>query len=63
MRNKKAPRHDILHLIGAILAPLMFKVLQENKPFELDTYVALLKKYKNKKPDKIWDYLEKETDL
>jgi hypothetical protein len=62
MRSRKAPRHDIMHLIGAILAPLMFGVLQGQRPFDLDRYTALLKKYKNRNPDKIWNALEREGD-
>ena len=63
MRKKKYSRHDTIHLIGMILAPLLFGVLQEHMPFDLDTYKALLKKYKTRNPEKIPDLLEKEPGL
>ena len=60
MRQKKCSHHDTLHLIGMILAPLMFHTLQDNVPFDLDSYVKLLKKYKTRKPDRIPQLLENE---
>ena len=63
MRKKKCSHHDTIHLIGMILAPLLFGVLQEHMPFDLDTYKALLKKYKTRNPEKIPDLLEKEPGL
>lgn len=62
IRKKKVSHHDTIHLIGAILAPLMFKVMQDRKEFDLDKYVSLLKKYKNKRPDKIYESMEKDLD-
>ena len=62
MRKKKYPRHDTIHLIAAILAPLMLQVMQERKEFDLDNYQALLRKYKNRKPSKIYEPLEKDLD-
>ena len=59
MRKKKASHHDTIHLIAAILGPLMLKVMQEREEFDLDRYVSLLKKYKNKRPSKIFESLEK----
>ena len=63
MRKKKVSRHEAVHLIGAILAPLIISVIQQKREFDLDIYVALLKKYKTKKPDKIWDALDKDLDF
>ena len=63
MRKKKCSHHNTIHLIGMILAPLLFGVLQKHMPFDLDTYKALLKKYKTRSPEKIPDLLEKESDL
>jgi len=60
MRKKKVSRHEAVHLIGAILAPLIVSLLQQKREFDLDFYVTLLKKYKNKKPDKIWDALDED---
>ena len=62
MRKKKYPRHDTIHLIAAILAPLIFQVMRERREFDLDNYRALLKKYKNRKPSKIYESLEKDHD-
>ena len=62
MRKKKYPRHDTIHLIAAILAPLMLQVMQERKEFDLDMYKSLLKRYKNKQPSKIYDSMKKDVD-
>jgi hypothetical protein len=62
MRKKKVSRHDAIHLIGAILAPLILSTMQQKSPFDLENYKALLKKYKGKKPEKIFDLLDKEPD-
>ncbi len=59
MRKKKVSHHDTIHLIGVILAPLMLKVMQERKVFDIDKYISLLKKYKTKRPSKIYESLEK----
>ena len=63
MRQKKYPHHDTLHLLGAILAPLMFSTLQTKTPFQIDIYRKLLTKYKKRRPDKIFDLLETEPLL
>lgn len=63
MRKKKCPHHDTIHLIGMILTPLMFGVLQGQEPFDPDIYKVLLKKYKTRNPEKIPDLLEKDPDL
>ena len=63
MRNKKCSHHDVLHLIGAVFAPLMFNVLKNKRPFDLDTYIYLLKKYKTRKPEKLMDLLDNEPLL
>jgi hypothetical protein len=62
MRKKKYPRHATIHLIAAILAPLMLQVMQERKEFDLDIYKSLLKRYKNKQPSKIYDSMKKDFD-
>jgi hypothetical protein len=36
--------------------------MQERKEFDLDNYQALLRKYKNRKPSKIYEPLEKDLD-
>jgi len=62
MRKKKASHHDAVHLICAVLVPLMFKTLKEEKVFELEKYRSQLKSYKHMKPEKIFSSLEKEED-
>ena len=62
MRKKKYPRHDTIHLIAVILTPLMFQVMQERREFDLANYRVLLRKYKNRKPSKIYESLEKDLD-
>ena len=61
MQKKGCSRHDTIHLIGAILAPMMFSVMQDKVPFDLDTYRALLMKYRSKPPEEIMDLLESEN--
>ena len=63
MRKKKCSHHDTLHLIGAILIPFMFNTLKYKQPFDLDSFTKLLKKYKNRNPDRIMDLLDKESSL
>jgi hypothetical protein len=60
MQKKGCSRHDTIHLIGAILAPVMFSVLKDKDPFDLDTYKTLLRKYKSKAPEEIMDLLVSE---
>ena len=62
MRKKKASHHDAVHLIGAILTPLLFRILRDEKPFALEEYQSRLKKFKTMKPEKIYAFLEKEED-
>lgn len=63
MRKKKCSHHDTIHLIGAILVPLMFDTLKNKTPFDNDRYVSMLKKYKSRKPDKIWALLDSSGDV
>ena len=62
MRKKKVSRHDTIHLIGAILAPLVVSTLQGRRAFDLEQYRSLLKRAKAKKPEKIMEWLEREPD-
>jgi Plasmid pRiA4b ORF-3-like protein/Domain of unknown function (DUF1841) len=63
MRRKKCSHHDALHLIGAVLAPLLYEVLLSVREFDLETYRALLRKYKTRNPEKIANLLENEPLL
>jgi hypothetical protein len=60
MRQKKFPHHDTLHLLGAILTPFLFDCLVQRRPFDVEAYRQLLKKYKNKNPESILDLIERE---
>ena len=62
MRKKKASHHEAVHLICAVLTPLIFETLKEKKVFELEEYRSHLKSYKHMKPEKIFSLLEKEED-
>jgi hypothetical protein len=62
MRKKKVSRHDAIHLIAAILTPLIVSTLQQNEVFDLQKYKSLLKKCKGKKPHKIFQVLDKDVD-
>ena len=63
IRKKKCSHHDAIHLIAAILVPLMFDTMKNKAPFDNDRYVSLLKKYKSRNPDKIWSLLDSSDDV
>ena len=63
MRKKKYSHHDAIHLVGQILICLIFDVINYQKPFDLDTYWKLLKKYKTRNPEKLMDSLENDPLL
>jgi hypothetical protein len=60
MRKKKASHHDAVHLIGVVLAPLMWKTLRDQRAFDLKEYRSRLKNLKHMKPEKIFDSFGKE---
>ena len=62
MQKKKISRHDVIHSIGSILLSLIFICLKERKEFDLQRYRSLLKKYKNRSPDKIVNLLANDFD-
>lgn len=62
MRNKKSSHHDTIHLIATILVPFMFQVLRDKREFDNGKYISLLKKYKNRRPDRIYEAIGKEFD-
>ncbi len=63
MRKKKWSHHDSIHRIGAILVPLMFDTMKNKAPFDNDRYVSMLKKYKSRKPEKIWKLLDSSGNI
>jgi hypothetical protein len=48
MRKKKSSHHAAIHLIAAILAPLIVIALQRNVAPDVELYKSLLRKYKGK---------------
>ena len=62
MLNKKVTRHDTIHLIGSILAPLIFYSIKQRTMFDTDLYRRLLRNYMHKKPDKISSAIAKALD-
>ena len=63
MRNKKYTHHDAVHFIGQILIYLIFDVIEDEQPFDLETYRKLLIKYKTCNPEKLMDSLENDPLL
>jgi len=59
MRQNKVSRHEAIHCIATIFSYLLYGVLKEEHPFDLEKYRSLLKRLKNKKPDKIIPALDK----
>jgi hypothetical protein len=57
MRKKKCSHHETLHLLATIFSYLLFDVLKDQVPFDLERYKSLLSQYKNKKPEKVYDLL------
>ncbi len=62
MLKNKCTRHEAIHLLSAILIKFIFPILKERGRFSLDSYRNLLKKYKSRKPEKIFELLESEPD-
>ena len=62
MRKGKVSHHDTIHLIAAMIAPLLYSILKEPQGVDLELYKSLLKKCKNKKPDRIPDYIDREFE-
>jgi hypothetical protein len=60
MRKRKCSHHDAIHLIAALLAPLIVIALQRNGAPDEELYRSLLRKYKGKKPEKIWALMDKD---
>lgn len=61
MLNKKADRHDVIHMIGNIFSHFMFYVLKYGQPFDEKAYRRALKILKDKKPEKVWAELDKDN--
>jgi hypothetical protein len=63
LRKKKYSHHDTIHFVGQILACLIFDVMKFKRPFNLELYQKLLKKYKTRNPEKLADLLENDPLL
>jgi len=63
MLRNKCSRHEAIHLLMTILLKFLFPIVKRKKGhFDLDIYRNLLKKYKSRKPEKIFELLEGEPD-
>lgn len=62
MRKRKSSHHETIHLIASLLSPIIVSALQRGKEPDMENYKALLKKYKTKKAEKIWDALDRDLD-
>jgi hypothetical protein len=63
MKEKGCSHHQIIHLIGLILLPLLYEVLKYKRLFDGERYERLLNKYKHTKPEKLPALLEREFDI
>ncbi len=63
MLRNKCSRHEAIHLLMTILLKFLFPILKRKRGhFDLDIYRNLLKKYKSRKPEKIFELVEREPD-
>lgn len=62
MRKLKVSHHDTVHLISSMIALLMFSPIKGPQEFDMSLYRSLLKKCKNKRPDKIQDVIDREFE-
>jgi hypothetical protein len=63
IRKKKYSHHEAIHFIGQVISCMIFDVMKYKRPFNLDVYRKLLKKYKTRNPEKLMDSLEKDPLL
>jgi hypothetical protein len=62
MRNKRANRHDAIHMLGSIFVYFLFPALKNLVPFDEDEYRRVLKILTIKKPEAVWAALDKGLD-
>jgi hypothetical protein len=58
LKNKES-RHDTIHLIGAIFVQFLFPVLKGESEFDNDGYQRMLKQFKGKKLEKVYEALDR----
>jgi hypothetical protein len=61
LARKKIDRHEAIHILAAVFVPFLFDVLKTGCEFDMAGYRRLLKKAKTRKPEKIWDLLDREA--
>ncbi|MFC1895892.1 DUF1841 family protein [Thermodesulfobacteriota bacterium] len=61
--KKKCSRHEAVHLMMALLMIFIVRSLRSGEPLDNDAYAFLLKKYKNRRPEKILDLLDEEDSF
>jgi len=62
MLRNKCTQHEAIHILSAILIKFLFPILKGRGKFSLNSYCKLLKKYKSRRPEKIFELLESEPD-
>lgn len=60
MLRKKMARHDIIHLIGRLVANFIFRMMHQKIEMDLVAYKSILKRCKNTNPGKVWDSIDRE---
>ena len=60
MLRKKMPRHDIIHLVGRLVANFIYRMMHNKIEMDLVAYKSILKICKNTNPNKIWESIDKE---
>jgi hypothetical protein len=60
MKKNKISRHEAIHCIATIFTYVAHDVFKGIAEFDMEKYKSLLKRYKDKKPDKIPSSLERE---
>lgn len=58
MLRKGRTRHESVHLIGAVLMPLVAESVQRMSHFDNERYARLLRRVRSMNPDRIWDRLD-----
>ena len=60
MLQQKVPRHEVIHLIGALLSELLYQVIIEDQEFDQQRYESLLLQCCDQSPQLILEEMEKE---
>ena len=61
LKRKKTSHHDAIHILAAVFVPFLFDVLKTGGTFDMAGYRRLLKKAKTRKPEKVWELLDREA--